>query len=125
MTNKFAEIARKECVLSAIMDGKTKISTEDVIKKYPNGITITGFDVISLDNGEVNSAFPVLIFKENPAECFFGGALLTKIVAEWVAVCGDVESASNELAESGGVRIKMTAGKTKAGKNITKIDIIG
>ena len=125
MANKFAEIARKECVLSAIMEGKTRISTEDVIRKYPNGISIIGFDVISLDNGEETSAFPVLAFRENPAECFFGGAVLTKIVAEWVAVCGDVESASRELAESGGVRIKMTSGKTKAGKNITKVDIIG
>ena len=125
MANKFAEIARKECVLSAIMDGRAKISTEEVIRKYPNGITIIGFDVISLDNGEDNSAFPVLVFRENPAECFFGGAVLTKIVAEWVAVCGDVESASRELAESGGVKIKMTPGKTKAGKNITKVDIIG
>ena len=125
MTNKFAEIARKECILSAIMDGKAKISTEEVIKKYPNGITIIGFDVISLDNGEDNNMFPVIVFKENPAECFFGGTVLTKIVTEWVEVCGDVESANNELAESGGVRIKMTAGKTKAGKNITKIDIIG
>lgn len=125
--NKFVAIAKKETVLSEVMEDRTKLSVDEIIEKYPNGVTIIEFDIVTIEDPKKGSStFPVFAIKEDPETCFFGGAILSKIASEWAnAYGGDIETASAELTKCGGVKIKMYAKKTKAGNNLTAVDIIG
>ena len=119
--NKFYEIAEKALGNSPIMTGREKISTEDVIKKYPAGITLNGFDVI--DNGK--DGYAVFTFAEDTGKFVNGGALLSKMAFEWVKdFDGNIIDASEELAACGGVRVRLSTKKTKRGNTITAVEIV-
>lgn len=123
----FAQLAKRATTLSPIMEGREKISTEDVIKSFPNGITITEFDVITTtDANGVPNTYPVIAFAEDVNKFIYGGKALNDIVTTWLANFeGDVETTSNALKAAGGVKIKMVSDKTKQGRNFTRIEIIG
>ena len=40
----FKDKALSATTVSKIMEGRTKISTDELITKYPEGVTILGFD---------------------------------------------------------------------------------
>lgn len=127
MPNMFAQLAKRATTLSAIMENREKISTEDVIKKFPDGITITAFDLITTPDANGNpSTYPVIAFKEDTTKFIYGGKALMDIVSLWVAnFDGDIETTSNALAAAGGVKVKMFPSKTKTGRNFTAIEVIG
>lgn len=121
MSNKFAQIARKATILSPIMEGKERLTVDDVISLYPDYITINGFDIIS--SGA--ESYPVLTFAEDSSKFVFGGAIMNNICHDWAELCeGDVEEASKQLNLAGGCKIKFEKGRTKAGNNLTKPIII-
>ena len=106
--------------ISELMENRTKISTDEVISKYPEGITITAFDWMKGENGQ----YPVAIFKENDHECFFGGAALTSICEDWMDGYEDTKSCSDDLAAEGGVKLKFTKSKTKNNRTFTKAEVV-
>lgn len=123
----FAALAKQATVLSAIMSDREKMSTEEIIAQYPNGITITEFDVVTTpdSNGNPNT-YPVLAFAEDDSKFIYGGKALMDMVTVWLAnMDGDIESTSKALKAAGGVKIKMTPAKTKTGRNFTRVDVIG
>lgn len=105
---------------SKLMEGRTKISTDELIDKYPDGVTIVGFEWMNGDDGR----YPVCVFSENENECFFGGTSLTSICESWYDGYTDCETCSSDLAGEGGVKIKFSHGKTKQGRNFTRCDIV-
>lgn len=122
MAINFAAIARKETSLSRVMEGREKVKTDYIIENYPDGVTLTEFDIVTV-NGDT---FPVFAFAENNELCFFGGAVLTNIANEWAAaMSGDIEAASNELKAMGGVKVKLANGKTKKGNSLTTVTVVG
>ena len=127
MANMFATLAKRATTLSAIMEGREKITTEDVIKNFPDGITITEFDVVTTPDANGNpSTYPVIAFAEDNTKFLYGGKALNDVVTTWLANFeGDVETTSNALKAAGGVKIQLTAGKTKQGRNFTRVDVIG
>lgn len=126
MANKFAEIAKKETSLSRIMEGRTKVTQEQIMQKFPDGVTVTEFEFLTVNDPKKGvSTFPVLTIAEAPAVCFFGGAILSKICAAWASACdGDAEQASEELKASGGCKMKFVNSRTKSGNNITLVEIV-
>lgn len=119
--NKFYEIAEQALGNSPIITGREKITTEEIIKKYPEGITLTGFDV--LDNGK--DGYAVFTFAEEPDKFINGGALLSKMAFEWVkSYDGNITDASAELDACGGVRVRLSTKKTKRGNTITAVEIV-
>ncbi len=121
MPNKFAQIARKATTLSPIMEGKERLTVDDIISLYPDYITINGFDIIS--SGA--ESYPVLTFAEDSSKFVFGGAIMNNICHDWAELCeGDIEEASKQLNLAGGCKIKFEKGRTKAGNNLTKPIII-
>lgn len=103
-----------------LMEGRTKISTEEIIAKYPQGVTIIGFDWLTGNDGK----YPVCIIKENENECFFGGTALTSICESWMDGYTDTASCSSALAAEGGVKIKFSKGKTKSNRTFTRCEIV-
>lgn len=116
----FRERAVSATTISELMENRTKISNDELITKYPEGVTVTGFDWMKGDDGK----YPVCIFMENPNECFFGGTAMTSICDAWMDGYENPADCSEALAKEGGVKIKFTKGKTKQNRNFTKAEVV-
>ena len=122
MAFNFKQAAQKATTLSDLMTDKNKLDTEYLIDKYPDGFTVTAFDIVSTD---AETTFPVLAIKEEPDSFYCGGAVLMKIVLSFVeAFHGDIDAASNELGRSGGLKIRLEDSKTKKGNSLTRVYIV-
>lgn len=124
--SKFSDMAKKATTLSPLMEGRTKISTDDLIAAFPNGITLIEFDIVPGVNqqGQATS-YPVFLFKEDPSRFYCGGTVLANIATAWVEDGGgDIDGASAELRSTGGVRVKLVKGKTRRGNSVTSVQII-
>lgn len=118
-------IAVKATQLSELMEDREKIETEDIIKYYPDGITIIGADPITLTNekGE-ESSFWVYIFREDDNKFAFSGFVLNKIFDNVLEQCdGDLDEMNKEL-EKGDLRVKLSTGKTKSKQQITNVKVL-
>ena len=118
--SNFKDKAKAATASCTLMENRTKISTEELISRYPDGVTITEFDFLSGDNGK----YPVCIFKENDNECFFGGSALTDICNTWFEGYDTTEACSADLKSSGGVKIKFVKSRTKNGRNYIKCEVV-
>lgn len=127
----FAQVAKENTLLSAIMLGREKIATEAIINRE---LTIIGFDfapkfdekgnpIVNPDTGEVDT-FGVLVFKEMPDKYYCVGTVFTKVCHAWAAPFTSAKEASEALAAEGGVRVKFTPGRTKRGNNLTNVEIL-
>ena len=121
----FKSLAVEATSLSELMNGRTKVDTADIIAKYPEGITVTTVDMIEYEMDGKPIEYPVFLFAENENAFYAGGVVLKKIARAWVSKFdGDYSAMSAALAESGGVKIKLSSGKAKNGNTITNVDIV-
>lgn len=118
--NKFTSKAKATTATCTLMENRTKISTEELITRYPEGITVTGFDFLTGDNGK----YPVCVFKENENECFFGGSAMTEICTSWMEGYTLPSECSADLFAAGGVKLKFEKAKTKTGHNFIKANVV-
>lgn len=117
----FREIAKKATELSELMNGREKIETGELIKKFPDGVTITAVDMIET----AEATYPVILIKEDDSIFYTGGIVLKKIVDQWLmAFNGDSEKCSEELTKDGGVMVKLEETKTKKNQNVTKVTVL-
>ena len=118
----FRQIAQDELSLSPLMSGRDQLKTEDLVGQT---VTVVAFDFATITDKGVEKTFPVLLLKEYP-DCYYnGGTLLSKLCRCWAAAYdGDIEAASNDLAAEGGVQLRFTAARTKAGNNLTAVDVV-
>lgn len=122
----FARMAKDATTLSELMTNREKITMDALIIKYPNGVTVTGFDVLnSTDaNGETDS-YPIFVFAEDTTKFCNGGAVLNKIVNVWLAhFDGDITACNKALESYNGVKLKFSKSTTKNGRPITLVDVI-
>lgn len=127
MANMFATIAKEATILSALMKGREKISVADVIKNYPDGITVTGFDIIKSNNdNDERDSYPIVIFSEDTSKFVFGGTVLNGIVRAWLAhFDGDIEACNKALASYDGVKLKFSRQRSKTGnREYTSIEVV-
>lgn len=122
MSINFKALAQQETTLSPLMTDRDKVDIEYVIEKFPEGVTITAFDFITMEG----KTFPVINVKEDNKLFFFGGTVFTNICNVWMSAFGSTncEEVSKALAEQGGVKVKMEQGKTKKGNNITTVTVV-
>lgn len=123
MAIDFRDLAKRQTTLSDIMVDRNKITTEEIIEKYPNGITITAFDYVM--SKKTRKEYPIYTFMEDPKVFANGGTILDRIFSEFVKYCdGDVQQASSELRRQGGLKVKLYKGVTKAGDELTCVDVL-
>lgn len=116
----FKQKAKDAIVLSDLMNGRTKLSTDEIIAKFPQGFTISDFDIIN----DGKSEYPVFTVKEDAGICFFGGAILNSMVTAWCEGYESLEKCREDFRAEGGVPIKLYTGRTKSGNNLTKVEIL-
>lgn len=126
MTNKFAEVARMETTLSPLIEGREKQSMEELVQKYPEGITIVAFDFIQCASKKGDMVtFPVLLYKEDETKFFFGGMMLSKICTAWLSDYDDnTMKCSKDLLEAGGVHVKFERTTTNSGNTLYAVKIV-
>lgn len=121
----FADSARRNAQNQKfvnITEGKENIKTEELIKAFPDGVTVIGFTTLKNKKGEIISAF---IFKENPGVFFFGGQILTELAEKWSEEYnGNFVDANNALLAEGGVKMKLVRKTSKTGNTYTDYEVI-
>lgn len=117
----FRALAQKATTLSELMVDKNKLASEDIIRNWPDGVTLTDFDIVT--SGD--ATYPVFAIAEDPDGFYMGGAILMKIVNSFVeAFDGDIDGAAEEFAKSGGLKVKLTQGRTKRGNSLIKVEVV-
>lgn len=121
MARDLKKLAKAQLTLSELMIGRSKIDTEDIIKYYPNGITVNNFENdIETENGTTI----VYTFKEDDTKFAFGGKVIQNL---FEGLIEDYEGDISELKDdvkSQGLKIKLKSGKTKKGLQVTTVDIV-
>lgn len=117
----FKESAMNSTLLSKLQKNRTKIDTSELVKRFPDGVTVNAFDFATIND----KAFAVVTFEEDDSLYYNGGTVLTKMCLAWAAgFDGDPETASVQLAKQGGVKLKFTESKTRGGNNVTTITVV-
>lgn len=105
---------------SFVYKDREKIEKDLLIATYPDGVTITGADLVTGDSG----VYAVALFAENDHQYINGGKALTDIVKEWADGYEDCEKMSADLKAAGGVRVKFLKTKTKTGRDFYSVTIV-
>lgn len=120
--NAFYSDAEAVTAGSALLRGKTKLSTGEVIAKYPEGVTIIGFDLLT---GKKGTPFAACVIAEDRGVYFNGGKTITEIVLKWLqSYEGDVTECNIALQDAGGVKVKLERTATKDGNSYTRVNVI-
>lgn len=125
--SRFTDLAKKKTSGSPVLSERTKISTDELIAKYPNGVTINAFDFLSGKNGR----YAVCAFRENPGLFFNGGKILTDIFESFVdeyktdenSFADAYEACSRDFATEC-LKVKLSSGRTKDGNRVTLVEVL-
>lgn len=124
----FKQVASDAVASSPIMANRTEMKNDAVITGFPQGVTITGFDIIPITNDDGTPAeMPVYTIAENDKVYCKGGSAHTKIFHAWIEASGDgatCESVSAELKASGGVKVMNKKIPLKAGRTYTTVTVV-
>lgn len=126
MNINFKKVAQNETVLARIMEGRVKLSTEDLIIKYPDGFIIDEIERVILPKGD--NKFDIFwAFHIKDTDNFaFAGAILNKIFEKYLQIMeGNYDALYTEFAQSGGIKVRLKSEFTKSSKKpITTVEVI-
>ena len=113
--------AQKALTLSEIVENKEKISTEEIIEKYPDGITINNLDIVDIRK-QTNYVYT---FVEEP-DCFaYAGTVLKKVFDQLLqAEKGDLKQLRADLKAQKGLRVKLSTSTTLDDMEVTVVELI-
>lgn len=125
----FKKIALDVTTMSELMNGRDKMDTEELIKKYPDGVTIDFIDNVNMsqEGGEAENVW-IFVTEEQPDKFTFGGFVLAKIfnniLAEFEGDYDAMIETYNSALKKNKLRVKLERAKTKAKREITKITVL-
>lgn len=125
----FKKIALDATTMSELMSGRDKMDTEELIKKYPNGVTIDFIDNVNMsqEDGEAENVW-IFVTEEQPDKFTFGGFVLAKIFNNILAEFeGDYDAMIEEYNSSlkgDKLHVKLERAKTKTKREITKVTVL-
>jgi len=117
----FKKTAEKMTTLSELMTGREQIKTKDIVREYPDGVTITDFDFAVLND----KAFVVMTFAEDSKRYYNGGLVASKIFQRIVDdFDGDVMAARDEYAQcEDKIHLAFELTETKAGNTVVRVTV--
>lgn len=124
----FKKIALDATTMSELMNGRDKMDTEELIKKYPDGVTIDFIDNVNMQQEDGEENVWIFVTEEQPNKFTFGGFVLAKIFNNILAEYeGDydamIEEYNSSLKEDK-LRVKLERAKTKTKREITKVTVL-
>lgn len=124
----FKKIALDATTMSELMNGRDKMDTEELIKKYPNGVTIDFIDNVNMQQEDGEENVWIFVTEEQPDKFTFAGFVLAKIFNNILAEFEDdyakmIETYNSALKEDK-LRVKLERAKTKSKREITKVTVL-
>lgn len=118
------ELAQQSTTLCALMEGRNKIDTADIMKKYPDGFTVK--EVAFVPTGdEEGREYPVVTIAEDDTVFYCGGYVLNNMFLQLCCKLGNIESVNEALAADGGLKMRLEKAKSKTSKrDFTKVIIL-
>ena len=107
---------------AGLATGRERIRVDDLIAAYPEGITITGMDLLPV-SGE-DRTYSIFTFAENEQLYFSGGGDIPKLGEIFLSEYeGDLTGINEEL-QANPIRIRIRKVKTKRGTLYTKVEAL-
>lgn len=124
----FKKIALDATIMSELMNGRDKMDTEELIKKYPNGITIDFIDNVNMQQEDGEENVWIFVTEEQPDKFTFAGFVLAKIfnniLSEFEGDYDEMIETYNSALKEDKLRVKLERAKTKTKREITKVTVM-
>ena len=124
----FKKIALDATTMSEIMNGRDKMDTEELIKKYPEGVTIDFIDNVNMQQEDGEENVWIFVTEEQPNKFTFAGFVLAKIfnniLAEFEGDYAEMIKTYNSALKEDKLRVKLERAKTKSKREITKVTVL-
>lgn len=124
----FKKIALDATTISEFMNGRDKMDTEELIKKYPEGVTIDFIDNVNMQQEDGEENVWIFVTVEQPNKFTFAGFVLAKIfnniLAEFEGDYAEMIETYNSALKEDKLRVKLERAKTKAKREITKVTVL-
>ena len=124
----FKKIALDVTIMSEIMNGRDKMDTEELIKKYPEGVTIDFIDNVNMQQEDGEENVWIFVTEEQPNKFTFAGFVLAKIfnniLAEFEGDYAEMIETYNSALKEDKLRVKLERAKTKSKREITKVTVL-
>ena len=124
----FKKIALDATTMSELMSGRDKMDTEELIKKYPNGVTIDFIDNVNMQQEDGEENVWIFVTEEQPDKFTFAGFVLTKIfnniLSEFEGDYDEMIETYNSALKEDKLRVKLERAKTKSKREITKVTVL-
>lgn len=124
----FKKIALDATTMSELMNGRDKMDTEEVIKKYPNGVTIDFIDNVNMQQEDSEENVWIFVTEEQPDKFTFAGFVLAKIfnniLDKFEGDYAEMIETYNSALKEDKLRVKLERAKTKSKREITKVTVL-
>lgn len=124
----FKKIALDATTMSELMNGRDKMDTEELIKKYPNGVTIDFIDNVNMQQEDGEENVWIFVTEEQPDKFTFAGFVLAKIfnniLSEYEGDYDEMIESYNSALKEDKLRVKLERAKTKTKREITKVTVL-
>lgn len=124
----FKKIALDATTISELISGRDKMDTEELIKKYPDGITIDFIDNVNMQQEDGEENVWIFVTEEQPNKFTFAGFVLAKIfnniLAEFEGDYAEMIETYNSALKEDKLRVKLERAKTKSKREITKVMVL-
>ena len=119
------QIAEKVLTISPVIVGKNKLTTEEVLAAYPDGVHINAVDFLKSTKPDAPD-YAVLNIAEDSSVWFSGGERLSTLFSAYLAndeIGGDLAVLNAYLAEHP-IHVLLSKGRTKKGNPITLVEVV-
>lgn len=124
----FKKIALDATTMSELMNGRDKMDTEELIKKYPDGVTIDFIDNVDMQQEDGEENVWIFVTEEQPNKFTFAGFVLAKIfnniLSEFEGDYAEMIETYNSALKEDKLRVKLERAKTKSKREITKVTVL-
>lgn len=124
----FKKIALDVTTMSELMNGRDKMDTEELIKKYPNGVIIDFIDNVNMQQEDGEENVWIFVTEEQPDKFTFAGFVLAKIfnniLDEFEGDYAEMIETYNTALKEDKLRVKLERAKTKSKREITKVTVL-
>ena len=124
----FKKIALDVTTMSELMNERDKMDTEELIKKYPEGVTIDFIDNVNMQQEDGEENVWIFVTEEQPNKFTFAGFVLAKIfnniLAEFEGDYAEMIETYNSALKEDKLRVKLERAKTKSKREITKVTVL-
>lgn len=124
----FKKIALDATTMSELMNGRDKMDTEELIKKYPEGVTIDFIDNVNMQQEDGEENVWIFVTEEQPDKFTFAGFVLAKIfnniLSEFEGDYDEMIETYNSALKKDKLRVKLERAKTKTKREITKVTVL-